>query len=221
MKELNELVELAKKADREVTWSLLPFDLAKEDWCVEVVDYIALMSPHTILAIAEAFRALEQRAEAAESNLLAEERTTCAVSREKAGYAREVAHLENKISELRQRAEAAEAKLAELEKQEPIGYVSDNSADMAANGHLGYISNHQVAGLPGRYVYARPAPTVSLAEMVPDERSVKEDEFLSEYLPQQPHYTEIFNLGWNACRAAILRNIEKRETDTPAAPEVE
>lgn len=62
------------------------------------------------------------------------------------------------VQALIERAESAEAKLAELESQEPIGYVSDNSAERASSGHLGYISNHQVAGLPGRYVYARPAP---------------------------------------------------------------
>ena len=67
---LNELEMLAKFADKEVTWSLLPFDLVKDGWCVEVVDYIAAMMPANILAIAEAYRALEQRAEAAEAKLV-------------------------------------------------------------------------------------------------------------------------------------------------------
>lgn len=82
MELLNELVELARKADDEVTWALLPFDLTKDGWCPEVVNYIAAMSPHTIKVIAEAFRELEQR------------------------------------------SEAAEAKLAELEKQEPVAWIS-------------------------------------------------------------------------------------------------
>ena len=38
----------------------------------------------------------------------------------------------------------------------PVGYVSKNSRELAKAGHLGYISNHIVAGLEGGYVYDVP-----------------------------------------------------------------
>lgn len=126
-----------------------------------------------------------------------------------------ISGLRDDVRQWKQRAEAAEAKLSalqdgfvevirhkdrlagelnELAKQEPVGYVSDNSAQIAASGRLGYISNHQVAGLAGRYVYARPAPA---ADLVPEERTWQDATNMAEVA------------GWNACRAAILRKIEE------------
>lgn len=57
MKELNELVELAKLAN--VAGQGSP----------EMVDFRVTANPDNILAIAEAFRELERRAEAAETKL--------------------------------------------------------------------------------------------------------------------------------------------------------
>jgi len=38
----------------------------------------------------------------------------------------------------------------------PVGYVSNFSMELAADGRLGHISNHMVAGLEGSYVYTTP-----------------------------------------------------------------
>lgn len=97
---------------------------------------------------------------------------------------------------LEQRAEAAEAKLAELEKQEPVAITTQ----------------HQIDSLPGDYdcsmwsvnfkeegditLYTRPAPAVNVADLVPDAERIH-NEF------------DDWREGWNACRAAILRNIEE------------
>lgn len=171
MEKLNELVELAKKADREVTWSLLPFDMAKEGWCVEVVDYIAAMNPHEVLAIAEAYSALKQR------------------------------------------AETTEAKLAESEKQEPIGMVT---------GKLGAGLRVSCYFMPdavhlGTEMFTRPAPAVSLADLVPEcfinavtaleslYRNGQKQSWNERYTKDMAYASGVIS----ACRAAILRNIEE------------
>lgn len=69
-----------------------------------------------------------------------------------------------------------------------IGYVSNHSRQLAADGHLGYISNHEVAGLVGGYVYgAPPVPVIKL----PDE--------FDDY----GHDFDEFRRGYNACRGEI------------------
>ncbi|MFE0305456.1 hypothetical protein, partial [Bacillus altitudinis] len=83
MHKLNELVELAERADR-------------------VANLMDGVNPHDILAIAEAFRAL-------------------AHSLKDANACVEAAKQE--IVDLEQRAEAADAKLAELKRQEPYGWL--------------------------------------------------------------------------------------------------
>lgn len=52
-----QLKELAKLADSEVTWILLPKDLANEGWCTEVVNYISVVSPSTITALVDRIEA--------------------------------------------------------------------------------------------------------------------------------------------------------------------
>ncbi len=143
MKELNELVELASKADGEVTWALLPFDLTKDGWCPEVVNYIAAMSPHAIKGIAEALLSLEQRAEAAES-----ERDEAVMLR---------LEVSGSLSSATIRYEKAEAKLADLEKQEPVGYTYSrgiNCEIVAAD-----LNDDCPCGAD---LFTRPAPAIDL-----------------------------------------------------------
>lgn len=58
-----QLKELAKLADSEVTWILLPKDLANEGWCTEVVNYISVVSPSTITALVDRIEAAERERE--------------------------------------------------------------------------------------------------------------------------------------------------------------
>lgn len=122
MKELNELLELAKVC--------------------HVIGAPVRLSDSQVEAIAEAFRALEQESQKNLNGALA----------------------------WQQRAEAAEAKLAELEKQEPVAWTSKANLDTLKSeprktlefmtGDKSILSNP----VP---LYARPVPAVSLTELVP------------------------------------------------------
>ena len=159
MKELNELVELAN----------LPYIATDGRSKADMLP----VHPETILAIAEAFRALEQentllkqgcendalrhemldwkeRAEAAESWVKIAERT--------------MDHQANIITELGIRAEAAEEKLAELEKQEPVGYTYNRGINCEI-----VVADLNYDCPCGVDLFARPAPAVSLAELVPED----------------------------------------------------
>lgn len=151
MKELNGLVVRAKAACNGRT-----------------VGYMEKVDPHTILAIAEAFRALEQR------------------------------------------AEAAEAKLAELERQEPVAWLNTREGDQA--WPCVFIAKEKAANnrewvtlapwVKTQPLFTRPAPAINIAELVPGEKSTDVD---YAYYP----LTKACHEGWNACRAAILRKIEE------------
>lgn len=96
--------------------------------------------PETILAIAEAFGALEQEVKK---------------------------NLEGALA-WQQRAEAAEAKLAELEKQEPVAFTEEcEIKNMQATGLYlrGFPDNSSGRNIE---LFTSPAPAVSLAELVPD-----------------------------------------------------
>lgn len=179
MKELNELVELTDEAIASSTYSLN----------VKVSD---------ILAIEEAFRELEQRAEAAEAafadneeakQLLFVQRDTLISANLTVGKA----------------LKAAEAKLAELEKQEPVAWVLKDSH----RGTSHVERNKQVADLFSVFkgnevtpLFTRPAPAINLAELMPEQSLNGQARFLGD---KEPYY----NRGWNDCRAAILRKIEE------------
>lgn len=92
MKILNELVDLANKAN------------AAGQGTPEMVEFRVVANPDNTLAIAEAFRELEQRAEAAEA------------------YSKSL----NDIIDLRERdLRAADAEMAERARQKPIGWLND------------------------------------------------------------------------------------------------
>lgn len=188
MKELNELVELAEKADA-------------------VANLMDSVSPHTILAIAEAFRVLEQRAEAAEEKVKE-------LEQEQAEHDGQIANLQGKfdlaLAGLRSktsRCDNAEEKLAELHNQKPIGrvdrgHVSDSNEYPDArvvclHEHVGWEAFQD-----GTELFTRPAPAINLAELVPDEMPTSHI-----YHGGNGAFNAGKEAGWNACRAAILRNI--------------
>ena len=161
-------------------------------------DYIAMeqraeaaeaLNKHLDLAVRKAegvSEALRRQVEAAESN-----------------YANE--------ADARKQVEAnyvrLEAKLAEQEKQQPFGkfeYLKDEDGD--ATDFIVESDSFSSESFP---LYSRPAPAVNLASLVPDEIKIA----ITEGVPHGVVNGKVFNPhradGWNACRAAILRNIDE------------
>ena len=210
MKELNELVELASKADK---------------LCLLMRN----VNPHTILAIAEAFRALEQelekecdilidtaesmrqwrqRAEAAESalNMVRAQRDLEMTRNDE--HETEKAKLHAEIYRLQEEVRGPDGfdtwkdaaialKLAAKNKVNDIDYLTAMSAFHSKDWHgvdpiTGYMKGWN----------ARPAPAVSLAELVPEKRIT---DFDCAYYPLFKARDE----GWNECIDHILRNIEE------------
>ena len=143
--------------------------------------FIAAANPSAILAIAEAFRALEQRAEAAEAR----------ASNLNDGWL-------NAISE----RDEARSKLTELEKQEH--YV-----EVMKDGPMTICHWMKPAEeLPdGAKLFTRPAPAADLAELVPDEMPDVAYEIMSNKFGAGA--CMISDDMWEACRSAMLRNIEE------------
>ncbi|RTY58762.1 hypothetical protein EKL29_07985 [Pantoea sp. YU22] len=140
MEKLNELAELAQ--------AMMNAETRKEAFSIGE-EFTLAASTNAILAIAEAFRALEQR------------------------------------------AEAAEAKLAEMQRQEPVAYRWEGKK----SGSICY-DGIMPLGIICQPLFIRPAPAINLAELVPDAERIH-NEF------------DDWREGWNACRAAILRKIEE------------
>lgn len=212
MKELNELVELAKfVADwHGGDWSSAlcqdkdgkqAHEIICESRSEAVIstgsnsneaswlcDYLELCSPENILAIAEAFREMGQRAEAAEA---------------------ESERWKEEAIKAHEESEVVLAKLAELEKQEH--YV-----EVMQDGPMTFCHWMKPANeLPnGAKLFAQPAPAVSLAELVPME--IPRDVYKVIY-DQCGGFVETAanaQLIWQAARATILRKIEEATLKT-------
>lgn len=90
---------------------------------------------------------------------------------------------------------AFEAKLDELAKQEAVAFINaPRKAKMLYAGERLPVDTN---------LYARPAPAVSLAELVPDKKSTDID---YAYYP----LTKARHEGYNECVDDILRNIEEQ-----------
>lgn len=145
--------------------------------------------------IAEAFRALKQRAEAAES----ENSYMGGGARYwHDEYCAQQKRLVAKIVDL-------EAKLTELEKQDaggnPVLLYADSYRTMAKSGVTAIPIWSVITDLERNIspLFTRPLPSVSLAELVPEER----------FRYQESDYDDGHTNGWNACRAEMLRKIEE------------
>jgi len=111
------------------------------------------------------------------------------------------------------RAQIAEAKLAELEKQEPVAVVDiqrgrgDGKKFVLVYTGAGHALVDDVYQL-----FTRPAPAVDLDDLVPD---AKPEHTPGDHTDSITHWCA----GWNSCRAATLRNIEvsKNGETTPTA----
>lgn len=101
-----------------------------------------------------------------------------------------------------ERCEKAETKLAELDKQEPVADVVPWNHPNEERTCDVWLRRFDLK--PGQLFY-RPAPAVSLAELVPDE--MHPDHPKMRWVGMDELFPKIE--GWNDCRAAILRNIEE------------
>lgn len=176
MKELNELVE-----------ALYPQYGAPGSRDVDISARRKAID-ESAAVIAEAFRALEQRAESAEAEAKHQLSVNILVSEH-----------HNRLVAKR---DALQAKLAEMEKQEPIGMVV---------GKLGAGLRVQCYFMPGKInlgdeLFTRPAPAINLAELVPDEDEV--ERIYSIYCtPTLGSKNALRHI-----RKEIVRNIEEGQT---------
>ncbi|MDH1085348.1 hypothetical protein N5C79_02435 [Pantoea brenneri] len=106
---------------------------------------------------------------------------------------------------LEQRAEAAEAKLAELAKQKPIGMVTGKlGAGLRVSCYFMPDSVHL-----GDELFTHPAPAADLAVLVPEEIPRVWDGTRFKYVKDSVRYAANYANGHNACRAEMLRKIEE------------
>lgn len=134
------------------------------------------------------------------------------------------------LRSLEQRAEAAEAKLAELAKQEAIFQV-----EVSGNHWLnaGPVDDSDFTGLPDgvNLLYAHPAPAADLAELVPDGWKLVPGEPTKEMVAAgQDRFEECIDSGFDSCEDGSTYEYSKISSDAPylvyiamlaAAPEVE
>lgn len=192
-------------------------------------DWVAVDSKD-ILAIAAAFRALEQenillkqgcennplvhemidwreRAESAEAKLTKSE-SALDTWRKESAY-----NLQGK-NDVKEYARDLEVTLTELNNQKPIGRVDRgqvSDSNEYPDAHVVCLHEHVgwEAFQDGTELFLRPALAINLAELVPEERSY------AHYIDSSTFMTmdEALRMAteWNACRAAMLRNIEEAQ----------
>jgi len=121
------------------------------------------------------------------------------------------AYLVRKFSEQQQKLDAAEAKLAELEKQEPAGkWIVRHSPTEDGYDRFSFASWRGKEPKNNTELFTRPAPAISLVDLVPDDISGKSLSFIADKFQTSASNAQFILVGWNGCRAAILRNIEEK-----------
>lgn len=112
---------------------------------------------------------------------------------------------------LTQRAEAAEAKLAELEKQKSVAEVVSVLRGLQRVKEVAWREG--ISQPVGTELFTRPAPAINLAELVPDEMPrylIDELEWRSEKKDGlECYHMENGQRWWDKFRAAVLRKIEE------------
>lgn len=192
-------------------------EVAKE--CFADSKNIMTLNVSYVLAIADAFRALEQRAEAAEA-LAAETALKCVayasanvenLSRAEAAEAKLKDVTESRdqwranAHEFSRCADRLEAKLAELDKQDPVAYFVRREHEPVNTGTKIDADKKDAFPWPDcvyQPLYTSPAPAVSMEELVPAKKSTDID---YAYYPLSKARRE----GYNECVDDILRNIKE------------
>lgn len=182
MEKLNELAELARLCDSMKS---------SVDANAAYANFICRIEPKDITAIAEAFRELEQRAEAAEAKLAELDKQEESRWNTHDGIARPIGVDKDDLVYLRMKRQ-------EIKLPYPAGMVNWKHD----GGEFDVIAWASVYSSP------RPAPAADLAELVPGEMTKSLASIANEY-QTSPQNALFIVVGWNACRAAILRNIEE------------
>ncbi|WP_192034080.1 hypothetical protein IFU02_020930 [Pantoea agglomerans] len=162
-----------------------------------------------IEAVAEAFRAQEQRAEAAEAESARRARDYKHVIEQHMprtsegcvkGWSRVI-----EAHELQAKLEAAGAKLAEMEKQEPDYYATQ--CRLLTKSEVEQYRRHNLSMRNLQRLFKHPAPAADLADLVPGEfpamRLQKAKLWIDLVLMDKPGMKEAQTIS------AILRNIEE------------
>lgn len=118
---------------------------------------------------------------------------------------------------LEQRAESAEAKLAELEKQEPRHFYREHNSYNGMKTDWTEVSAEQLEHLkeitdPDTSeiieLFTRAAPAADLAELVPIRAPIEVISIIENSV-NGPVYDEGVQAIWSGCIDTILRNIEE------------
>lgn len=106
----------------------------------------------------------------------------------------------------KQRAEAAEAKLADLAKQAAAGTVWINCTTRGTEYEFRQSASINIKN--GQELFTRAAPAADLAELVPDAKAIRKE--AGSYAPVYSlQEQQLFIDGATWLSAAILRNIEE------------
>lgn len=124
-----------------------------------------------------------------------------------------VATIAEAFRALEQRAEAAEAKLAEMQRQEPIGRVDRGAVTdsneypdarvLCLHDHVGWEAFQD-----GYELFARPVPAVSLMELVPEPFKVfRQGGGVMVAVRDGRTKNHLYGIGYNACIAEVINRI--------------
>lgn len=188
---IKDLFALAEEAIWPVIWSeKKALDKFKES-----------ATPERVREVAEAFRALEQRAEAAEAELVPQDYFASLVSKARTSADKAMVKFPQPNYVLLKVAEEAGEVV-----QAGVHYAENRMTWQEVEGEITQLlamlirlvtEGDQVNGITPPEICRnfRPAPAVSLAELVPPEADGSNLPFAAN--------------GWNACRSEMLRNIEE------------
>lgn len=200
MKELNELVELANRAN-----------IAGQG-TRDMADFRVTASPDKILAIAEELRALEQF-KAAYNEW---HKKTEWVQTDKR-FEVLIPWGKHRADVLREYIERLEGKLEVLKQQQPIGRVDRGAAtDSNEYPDARVVCLHEYAGWEnvqdGTELFLRPAPAISLAELVLNQDEVENALKLHGLRTKADGHSQLsdaFRAGVSYQESHILRKIEE------------
>lgn len=132
----------------------------------------------------------------------------------------ELTAIRDEFRALEQRAEAAEAKLAGLEKQEPVAVIARREPTLLWE----WTKQGKSIDRPdGMHLYARRAPAINLAELVPDESDLADRHIAWLNTLQRPMFSDedweeltlytwlAFRDSYRVHKDAIMRNFEEHK----------
>ena len=213
MEKLNELETLAKKC------ASMRLDV---DVNVSYANFITQIEPEHIIDIADEFRAQKQRAEAAEAKIKDQDELIHSLQETVYRYSgpapAETEKYSPVIKWLHPGYPVAVMELsgsgkyftrpapAERGKPEPLAWIHED--ELPENYPYDAMFPYSKVDIVRMFPVFGPAPAVNLADLVPGEITKSLASIANEY-QTTPQNAIFIVVGWNACRTAILRNIEE------------